>query len=358
MQDLARQHGFREDCLLFTGFVDDADLLALYNSCSLFVLPSYHEGFGLPALEAMACGAPVVASNATSLPEVLGNPEALFNPSQPSDIADKIEHVLTDAGFRKRLSEEGLVQTKKFTWEHTAHTAWSAFEDLVSAKQEPSAPRIIVNSLNRKPKLAYFSPLPPEKSGISDYSAELLPELARFYEVETIVQQNIVSDKWINANFGIRSIAYFEHHASQYDRIVYQMGNSPFHVYMLDILRRYPGVVVLHDFFLSSMYRWMSQTGDPGTFSEVVFGSHGYLGVSQEKEFGREWAVNNLPCNRAVIEAASGIIVHSEFSRKLADRWYGPGTSTNWEMIPILRTARVNDRDAARRRLGISAMII
>ena len=60
----------------------------------------------------------------------------------------------------------------------------------------------------------------------------------------------------------IRSVSYFERHASQYDRIVYQIGNSPFHVYMLDILRRYPGVIVLHDFFLTGMYRWMSQTGD------------------------------------------------------------------------------------------------
>jgi glycosyltransferase involved in cell wall biosynthesis len=354
LQDTARRHGLREDRLLFTGFVDDADLLALYNTCSLFVLPSYHEGFGLPALEAMACGAPAIASNVASLPEVVGNPDALFDPDQPSDIARKIEHVLTDPDFRKSLSEGGLVQAKNFTWDRTARTAWSAFENLIFSKPVPSASWEIVENLVSKPKLAYFSPLPPEKSGISDYSAELLPELARFYEIETIVEQNTVSDKWVNANFPIRSVSYFERHASQYDRIVYQIGNSPFHVYMLDILRRYPGVIVLHDFFLTGMYRWMSQTGDTSIFSKVAFDSHGYLGVAQEKEFGRDWAVSNLPCNRPVIDAAAGFIVHSEFSRQLADKWYGPGTSANWELIPHLRTALAKNRVAARRRLGIS----
>ena len=355
LQDLARQHGLREDRLLFTGFVDDADLLALYNTCSLFVLPSYHEGFGLPALEAMACGAPAIASNVTSLPEVVDNPDALFDPGQPADIARKIEHVLMDSDFRKRLSKGGLIQAKRFTWDRTARSAWSAFEELVFSKQVPSASPAIIESLASKPKLAYFSPLPPEKSGISDYSAELLPELARFYEIEAIVAQDTVSDKWVNANFPIRSGGYFERHASQYDRILYQVGNSPFHVYMLDRLRRYPGLVVLHDFFLTGMYRWMAQTGEPSIFSKVLFDSHGYLGVLQEREFGRDWAVNNLPCNRRVIDAAAGIIVHSDFSRKLADKWYGPGTSGSWEMIPLLRTVLSNDREAARRRLGISA---
>ena len=353
LQSLCRQHGLPEDRLIFAGYVSDNDLLALYNTCSLFVLPSYHEGFGLPALEAMACGTPTIASNVTSLPEVVGDPEALFDPGDPSEIAAKIERVLTDHSLREQLRRNGLRQAKNFTWERSARAAWTAFEDLSFSKQLPGAPVETTNGSGSRPTLAYFSPLPPERSGISDYSAELLPELGRFYDIEVVVSQDGVSDKWVNANFPVRSASYFERHAAKYDRIVYHIGNSPFHIYMLDVLRRYPGVVVLHDFFLSGMYKWMAQNGDLESFSRAIFDSHSYFGLLQEQKLGRECSIRNLPCNRPVIDAAAGVIVHSQFSRKLANQWYGPGTSSSWEVIPHLRSKQEKDREAARARLGI-----
>ena len=353
--ELARGHGLREDCLIFTGFVEDAELLALYNTCALFVLPSFHEGFGLPALEAMACGAATVASSVTSLPEVVGRDDALFDPHQPADIARKIEQVLTDGAFCETLREHGLEQSRKFTWERTARTAWSAFEEVVQRKRGNQHSLSVVPGFDARPRLAYFSPLPPEKSGISAYSAELLPELARFYNIEVVVDQDVVSNKWIEANFPVHSVSFFERHATEYDRIVYQMGNSPFHIYMFDALRRYPGVVVLHDFFLSGVFRWMAETsGKQDRFLRAVFDSHGYSGLLKETEFGRDWAVTNLPCSRPIIHAAAGVIVHSQFSSDAADEWYGPGTSRHWRRIPHLRTLQSGDRQAARTRLGIS----
>ncbi len=356
LQELARSHGLRDGSLIFTGFVEDADLLALYNTCSLFVLPSYHEGFGLPALEAMACGAPTIVSNVTSLPEVVGYEEALFNPYEPADIAAKLERGLACDEFRDRLREHGLERSKQFTWERTARVAWSAFEELKSRRQPGNASLRTDRILRAKPKMAYFSPLPPEKSGIADYSAELLPELARFYQIEVVVEQDAVTDTWVNANFPVRSVSFFDRHAAEYDRIVYQMGNSPFHIYMFDALRRYPGVIVLHDFFLSGIFRWMAETsGKQAQFSRAVFDSHGYMGLLKEREFGRDWAASNFPCNLPIIQAAAGVIVHSQFSRDAADQWYGPGTSQHWKRIPHLRSLQSGDRQAARTRLGIPA---
>ena len=100
----------------------------LYNTCKVLVLPSIHEGFGLPALEAMSCGAPVIASNVTSLPEVVGNPEALFDPGSDKNIIEKIEQVLRDENFRMSLAESGYKRSNNFSWERSAQKALEAIE--------------------------------------------------------------------------------------------------------------------------------------------------------------------------------------------------------------------------------------
>ena len=105
----------------------------------------------------------------------------------------------------------------------------------------------------KRPRLAYVSPLPPEQSGIADYSAELIPELARHYDIDVIVDQPKVSDLEVVANCPVRDPAWFADNAASYDRILYHFGNSPFHKHMFDLLERFPGTVVLHDFFLSSV---------------------------------------------------------------------------------------------------------
>ena len=129
------------------------------------------------------------------------------------------------------------------------------------------------------------------------------------------MEQDAVTDTWVNANFPVRSVSFFDRHAAEYDRIVYQMGNSPFHIYMFDALRRYPGVIVLHDFFLSGIFRWMAETsGKQAQFSRSVFDSHGYMGLLKERDLGRDWAASNFPCNLPIIQAAAGVIVHSQFS--------------------------------------------
>ena len=116
--------------ILFTDYLADDELIALYNLCSVFVFPSWYEGFGLPALEAMACGAPVIAANATSLREVIGNQDALFDPFDVDAIASKITQVLVDEHFREGLCVAGLAQANKFSWDETARRAIAAFESM------------------------------------------------------------------------------------------------------------------------------------------------------------------------------------------------------------------------------------
>jgi glycosyltransferase involved in cell wall biosynthesis len=122
--------------IIFTDYVPDDELIALYNLCSVFVFPSWYEGFGLPALEAMACGAAVIGANLTSLPEVIGNSDALFDPLNCDDIAAKMGQALEDETFRESLRAHGLVQAKRFSWDLTALRAITAFESIFSPRQE------------------------------------------------------------------------------------------------------------------------------------------------------------------------------------------------------------------------------
>jgi glycosyltransferase involved in cell wall biosynthesis len=118
--------------VIFTGFVSDADLVTLYSSTAVYVFPSFHEGFGLPALEAMSCGAPTIGSNRTSIPEVIGREDALFNPSEPTEIASLIRRVLEDQSFAAELREHGQQQATRFSWDNTACHALSAMEAVVA----------------------------------------------------------------------------------------------------------------------------------------------------------------------------------------------------------------------------------
>ncbi|MBW1930588.1 MAG: glycosyltransferase family 4 protein [Deltaproteobacteria bacterium] len=123
-----------EPRLVFTGYIGDRDLVALYNLCSLSVLPSFHEGFGLTALEAMACGAPVIGSNSSSIPEVIGRDDVLFDPARPEAIARKMEDVLENPEFARLLREYGLERAKLFSWERSAGLVLEEFERRVGRR--------------------------------------------------------------------------------------------------------------------------------------------------------------------------------------------------------------------------------
>ncbi|HOC73080.1 MAG TPA: glycosyltransferase family 1 protein, partial [Candidatus Hydrogenedentes bacterium] len=111
--------------------VPDTDLPALLGGAAGFVWPSLMEGFGLPVLEAMACGAPVVTSRTSSLPEVTGDAALLVDPLDTEALSDAMRRLATDEALRGRLSAEGVKRAAHFTWEHTATLTAKAFRELV-----------------------------------------------------------------------------------------------------------------------------------------------------------------------------------------------------------------------------------
>lgn len=121
------------DQVKFPGMIDDHDLPALYSGAAALVLPSLVEGFGLPALEAMCCGTPVVASNRAAIPEVVGEAGILFDPEDVPSMARAMTQVLTDAQLRERLRQQGLARAAEFTPERTTDQILSLLKDLCLA---------------------------------------------------------------------------------------------------------------------------------------------------------------------------------------------------------------------------------
>lgn len=358
LAQLARQHGLAPDEMVLTGYLSDADLVDLYRSAALFVFPSLHEGFGLPALEAMACGAPVIGADSTSIPEVIGHPDALFDGRQPAAIAQRIAEVLGDPALQARLRAHGALQARKFSWDRSAQRAIAALEAHVAQVARTAAQGATKDAPARKPRIAFLSPLPPERTGIADYAVRVLPTLLPHFEVELIVQQAEVALPPELAHLPQHPPAWLDQHPGRYEHVVYQFGNSPYHSHMMPLLQRHPGVVVLHDFYLSSMISYEQITGAmPGAWTRSLLHSHGYAAVQASvAPDGLEQAKHDWPSNLEILQDASHVIVHSEYARRLARDWYGPQAGADWSPAQLPRAAPLeNDRAAARRVLGIGA---
>lgn len=127
--------GLEKD-VIFTGFIPSEDLALFHNAADLFVYPSIFEGFGLGALEAMSCGTPVVASNTSSIPEVIGDAGLLFDPCDVEEIAKAIYEVISDEELKIRLGRKGLERAKLFSWEETARKTLKVYEEVFSQKKK------------------------------------------------------------------------------------------------------------------------------------------------------------------------------------------------------------------------------
>ena len=125
------EKSIHRDGIVFTNHILSEDLPLLVNGADLFVYPSLYEGFGLPVLEAMACGIPVVTSNVSSIPEVVSDAALLIDPYQVDELSDAIDKVLTDDSLRGKMIEKGLKRAKLFSWKRTARETLKVYEEAV-----------------------------------------------------------------------------------------------------------------------------------------------------------------------------------------------------------------------------------
>ncbi|MFC1749339.1 glycosyltransferase family 4 protein [Pseudomonadota bacterium] len=129
IEETVEKYDLKND-VIFPGYLEDKEVRNLYKSAAVFVFPSLYEGFGIPPLEAMSCGCPVVSSNVASLPEVIGEAGLLIDPKNAYRMADAIMSLLESEEIRKKFIERGLVQAKKFTWQDSANKAYEIISNL------------------------------------------------------------------------------------------------------------------------------------------------------------------------------------------------------------------------------------
>ena len=354
----AHKLGLEDSDIVIARRTTDEELTVLYNLCTLFIFPSLYEGFGLPILEAMSCGAPVLAANNSSLPEVVGRQDALFDVSDDQAVIDKIAHVLTNDAFRQELAAYGSERVKQFSWENSARRAWEAIE-IIQKEKKTLTHWDIPAPVSRNLRIAYVSPLPPQKSGISVYSGTLLPHLKPYFDIDLFVEPGLeVSDAFLTKNFSIHPWTELPERGDQYDAVIYHMGNSEFHIPMLRLLQDVPGIVVSHDFFMSNLpFVRAVRSGDRNIFFEEIDDSHGLRGLVDYVKNGIESARWTWPMNWKILKYAQEIIVHSEHQSELLNHYYAYGWKPRLkiikhfrESVPVISIAR---KKTLRKQLGL-----
>ena len=349
LNGLAKENGV-DGRVVLTGFVSDEDLPRLYNMSSLLVFPSLYEGFGLPVVEAWACGKPVLTSNNSSLGEIAADAAITVDPSSEESIADGLRHALTDCDLAD-YARRGRERLSLFQWSRVADLAYEGVRSVFRAgRPAPAAGR---------KRLAFFSPLPPVKSGISDYSVELLGELVKYYDIDIFIDDGY--DPSIAFGAGIRVFRHWEFHGrrEQYADIVYQVGNNAFHAYMFDYIKKFHGVVVLHDFNLhAELFRSAVQEArDLGLYryclgldypDDVAARQTDAIAHGKSLPWECELEVNGF-----IVNYADKVIVHSfDAKEKLLSRNLGHDVRQIWLPATFNREASPEQRARTRSKLG------
>lgn len=361
--DVAKSCGLGVEDLKITGFVPEEDLISFYRTCDVFLFPSLYEGLGLPVLEAMACGAPVIGGNNSSVREIIARDDALFEARSPKSIGESIANVLNNKDFSNDLRSYGLKRAQDFSWLRSSNLAMAAVDDALQRSREAGVMSAINGWVPRK-RIAMLTPLPPCRSGIADYNAKFLPYLSRHFDIDIYVDNYAVSEESLAVSFRIFDVTDFEAVAQSYDAILYEFGNSEFHEHMLPLLKKFPGIVGLHDAYLSGLMMYLEYyKGEQGRYAKEMLDAHGplanrYLAPIQKCADPVGKTIIELPCTKHILDQAIGVISHSPFNLDIARKFYPEGWQAPYRIIPQMVSLPKNcsktERDDARSQLGYS----
>lgn len=354
-RDIARREGLQDSQICLPGYVTNEELVAFYSVCDLFFFPSNYEGLGLPVLEAMACGAPVIGANNSSIAEIIQKPDALFNERDPKDVARVMSGVLSEPGMAQSLRDHGRQRTRAYTWRESANTALEAMEE-AKARKQIHGRHAIASGWLPKLRVAIHGPVLPDRSGIADYAAQLLPFLSRYNQID------LFHEREDEVEVGVEGVSAYHHsefpeRADDYDAIVYEFGNSEFHAFMLPHLRKFPGIVRLHDGFLSGLYWWIDQQlNENGRYKSEMVKCHA---ARARRIFAPSYRVAEpigdsmlqLPCTKSVLDDALGVLVHSRSNIDMAKEHYPENWAAPFQVVPLLRQSAAEVSPAYRQSL-------
>ena len=312
------------DRVILTNFVSFEELLMFYNLASLMAFPSQYEGFGLPVVEAFACGTPVLTSNNSSLVQIAGDAAVLVDPFDVNDITRGLNEALTKTNLDE-LVEKGYKQLENFRWNKVAKNAIGIINNLKVFKKDTD-----------KKKIAFFTPLPPIQSGISDYSVDILNEISKYFDIDVFIDDGYMEECKLNDNINVFNHNLFEKKVKNYDNIVYQVGNSEYHIYMWEYIKKYRGIVVLHDYNMHLVichYNFNLRKNKYNDYENSLLEDYS---EKEEKEYtdklknGKSgFRIYDMETNGIVVNYAKKIIVHSnEVREKLLRKNVGLNVKT------------------------------
>jgi len=334
---------------------------SLYNAATMVVHPSKYEGFGLPVLEAMSCGAPVITTSSSSLPEVAGGAALLVDPEDVWGFSDAIQELHGDPGRRLKMAEQGLERAAFFTGDGLARATLASYGAAARGDGLPPA----------RVRVALWTPLPPQRSGIADYSVELLGALETTHDVEVFVDDGFLPDANLLRDHRVQHFGAFarRHGQAPFDAIVYQMGGSTYHLYMYDPLQVVPGIVVLHDLMWSHvLLTECNERDDLDGFKRELLALEGPDALAEllaiEERNGAEpaaahdslWTfLSDHPMLGRVIDASVAQIVHFDSARVELEQRYA---ASRVRTIPMgvrdpVRPGRPLEGAETRARLGL-----
>lgn len=318
--------GLGEDDVVITGHISDAELLALYNRCAVFLFPSLYEGFGLPVLEAMACGAPVLAADNSSIPEVVGRADVLFDASSPAAISAKMAHALADPAWCMELRAYSLARAAEFSWAKCAGTAWHAIEQALQARRARTMAALQVPAAPRK-RIAVV--LAVQAGQAHDDAMAAVAPLARHFEVDVVTAASLPG-RW-----------------HQFDTVLHICAAGTITPAFVDLVRAAPGVLLLQTAMDSVP---AARLNEPAEASQLVR-DEGLQGLvaRHRRQPNRSGAA--LPLPRGLLEAVRGLVV--EDGQALADALAATGAALALPAVTLLPAAG-QDRGLHAERLAMA----
>lgn len=351
LKAVAQSHNVGNN-VIFTNFVSDEELLKFYNLASLMAFPSKYEGFGLPIVEAWACGTPVLTADNSSLKEIGGDAVVLVNADSDRSIADGMAHMLSDEKILSEYAGKGVKRLELYRWDNVSKNIISLINNIQTEK--------ISLSKQERLKIAFFTPLPPIQSGISDYSEDIINELCRYCDIDIFIEETYNATPVFPSNVVIYSHKAYPSRRSQYADTVFQVGNSEYHFYMYQYIKQYHGTVVLHDCNLHGAFYHMAINKGNGNYllyrnlidSDCPADTADNY-IQSLKNGSALPDLYNMELNSYIADSADRIIVHSNYAKK---KLLTKNIERNVTVIPLYaKTLMPADSRVLKQKNGFSA---
>lgn len=316
------------DDVVVTGPVSDPELVALYNAATFVVHPSRYEGFGLPVVEAMRCGTPVITTTSSSLPEAGGDAAVLVDPDDVQGLADAMLELHDDPGRGDEMVRRGLAHSAAFDLHSLARATLDTYRKAVSGAPDGGG---------RRPRIAVWGPVPPDGDGAGDITGDLVAGLRDRCLVEVFVDDGVVPSLEV---LGLEPVLHHSAYdrrnaAARFDMTVYQVGESPLYAYERGPMHDHPGLVLVYSSSWShALHAAFAARGELDRFYAELADLEGHQAVDELRALKEEpdgWPVAgpsdhdfwaSHPMLGPVVDASLVQVVHSsDLAADLKERY-------------------------------------